>query len=415
MKLLCDKDLAGLETHLRRVLVRTLATGLATAESPGDSAIESAIESPGVSPLRDAIAAYVLHGGKRLRPQLCLWTYRCAVGSRQSAVGSEEGEGAATSASLPTADCRLPTSLLDLACGWELFHAFLLVHDDIIDGADRRRDRPSLHRHLQSLDSDSARFGMNLGIVAGDLLFSAAMRLWHEVDLPDAQYRPALRLFSRIASTTGFGQAIDIVQGHVPIGEVREATLLREYHWKTAAYTFEGPMLTAAVLAGLGEGACAAIGRYALALGQAYQLQNDLADLLAPSHEGSDLVQGKRTVTLVRARAAMTAADRRTLDGRLKSLDALTGGGREVGQHGARDAAREGVRLAESLRRDLLTAGAAGRTQALVDDFLRTAETAAADRELPPGLASGLGGLLGALRKGYFAAAAESPAPAASP
>ena len=406
MKLLCDKDLAGLETHLRRVLDRTLATGLATAES----AIESAIESPGVSPLRDAIAAYVLHGGKRLRPQLCLWTYRCAVGGSEKVVDREELRAAS---SLPTTYSPPPTPLLDLACGWELFHAFLLVHDDIIDGADRRRDRPSLHRHLQSLDSDSARFGMNLGIVAGDLLFSAAMRLWHEVDLPDAQYRPALRLFSRIASTTGFGQAIDIVQGHVPIDEVREATLLREYHWKTAAYTFEGPMLTAAVLAGLGEGACAAIGRYALALGQAYQLQNDLADLLAPSHEGSDLVQGKRTVTLVRARAAMTAADRRTLDGRLKSLDDLSGGGREVGQHGGRDAAREGVRLAESLRRDLLGAGAAGRTQALVDDFLRTAETAAADRELPPGLSSGLGGLLGALRKGYFAAASQLPVPAA--
>lgn len=374
MKLLRDDDLATLESHLRRVLARTFAP----TETPSEEGWTA-----GVSPMRDAIAAYVLQGGKRLRPQLCLWTWRCIVGSGQWAMGTDEAQGRASS---------LPTSLLDLACGWELFHAFLLVHDDIIDGADRRRDRPSLHRHLQSLDSDSARFGMNLGIVAGDLLFSAAMRLWHEVDLPDAQYRPALRLFSRIASTTGFGQAIDIVQGHVPIDEVREATLLREYHWKTAAYTFEGPMLTAAVLAGLGEGACAAIGRYALALGQAYQLQNDLADLLAPSHEGCDLVQGKRTVTLVRARAAMSGADRQMLDGRLDALGLATG--------------REGVRLAESLRRDLLSAGAAGRTQALIEDFLGAAETAAADGELPDGLSTGLSGLLDALRQGYFAVTA---------
>ena len=386
MKLLRDDDLATLEAHLRRVLSRTFAP----TETPNEEGWTA-----GVSPLRDAIAAYVLHGGKRLRPQLCLWTWRWAVGGGRWVAGGEDRPAAGRSASsLPTAHCPPPSALLDLACGWELFHAFLLVHDDIIDGADRRRDRPSLHRHLQSLDSDSARFGMNLGIVAGDLLFSAAMRLWHEVDLPDAQYRPALRLFSRIASTTGFGQAIDIVQGHVPIGEVRETTLLREYHWKTAAYTFEGPMLTAAVLAGLGEGACAAIGRYALALGQAYQLQNDLADLLAPSHEGCDLVQGKRTVTLVRARAAMSGADRKMLDGRLDALGIASG--------------REGVWLAESLRRDLLTAGAAGRTQALIDDFLKTAETAAADGELPEGLSTGLSGLLAALRQGYFAVTSEA-------
>ena len=57
-----------------------------------------------------------------------------------------------------------------------------------------------------------------------------------------------------------------------------------------------------AILAGASEGAQRAISRFALALGQAYQLQNDLLDLSQPVHEGSDLVQGKRTIALVRAR-----------------------------------------------------------------------------------------------------------------
>ena len=390
LNLLSDEDLAGLELHLRRVLARALAPA---DDSQADSQAHARADAPaGVSPLRDAVSAYVLHGGKRLRPQLCVWTFRCAVGGREWVVGGEEREAREENAarpSPPTTYSLPPTPLLDLACAWELFHAFLLVHDDIIDGADRRRDRPSLHRHLQSLDSDCARFGVNLGIVAGDLLFGAAMRLWHEADLPPDQYRAALRLFSRIACTTGFGQAVDIVQGHVPLDEVREHTLLREYHWKTAAYTFEGPMLTAAILAGLGEGARAAISRFALALGQAYQLHNDVADLLAPAHEGCDLVQGKRTVTLIRARAAMAGPDRRSLDRRLDELGGVGG--------------REGVRLAETLRRELISQGAAGRTRALVDEFLLTAAAAARDPALPPALATGLTGLLGTLRHGYFA------------
>ena len=380
MKLLADDDLRRIETHLRGVLDRTLDPGdeppdpREVRERParlvGDPDGRSA-----VSPLRSALVDCVMAGGKRIRPQLCLWTWRRCT---------EGGDGGT--------DVPSP-ALLDLACGWELFHAFLLVHDDIIDGADRRRDRPSLHRHLQSLDSDCPRFGVNLGIVAGDLLFSAAMRLWHDVDLPPETYRPALQLFGRVAATTGYGQAIDICQGHVPLDQVRELTLLREYHWKTAAYTFEGPMLTAAIVAGASAAAREAIGTYALALGQAYQLQNDLIDLSQPANDGCDLVQGKRTVTLVRARAAMSPADRRSLDARLAEI----GTGDTAGRDGGRS-----VALAESLRHDLLEGGAADATAELVEHFLIDAESAALTPALPPPLATGLRDLLAVLRSAYF-------------
>ena len=87
----------------------------------------------------------------------------------------------------------------------------------------------------------------------------------------------------------------------------------RQYHWKTAAYTFEGPMLSGALLAGLGEPAGGPCPPSPCALGQAYQLQNDLVDLGGAAHEGCDLVQGKRTVTLLRARSAMPDGQRAQL------------------------------------------------------------------------------------------------------
>ncbi|MBC8105860.1 MAG: polyprenyl synthetase family protein [Anaerolineae bacterium] len=346
MNLLGSDQLARIELHLRGVLSRTLC-------------------AEGLSGVNQVIREYVLAGGKRIRPQLCLWTHRQASGS--------ESDSAA---------------LLDLACVWELFHAFLLAHDDIIDASDVRRDQPSLHRRMESLDGHSRKFGTNLAIVGGDLLFSAAMRLLHELDVSPQMHRDQLRIFSRVACTTGFGQAIDICQSHAPIADVPEELLLREYHWKTASYTFEGPMLSGAMLAGVeGEGQCQ-VARFALALGQAYQLQNDLTDLANDVHEGCDIVQGKRTVTMIRARAAMDDATRAGFDQKLTDLKNANG---------------HTTALAQAIRVDLRRAGAVDRTRELIACLLETAQDAAKCDALPMSLRAGMFHLLAALRSTYFA------------
>jgi geranylgeranyl diphosphate synthase type I len=355
-------------------------------------------------PLLETIRQFVLAGGKRVRPQLCLWTYQharaggtgpvsAAARRRFDVAGSAAGTGAGRDV--------VPPPALDVACAWELFHAFLLCHDDIIDGADRRRGRPTLHHRLASLDGGSMVFGANLGIVAGDLLFAGSVRLLHELDLAAADppltagdYQQLLRLFSRVGCETGFGQAIDIIQSHVPIGDVDERTVLRGYHWKTAAYTFEGPMLSGALLAGLPAAARAAVSRFALAVGQAYQLHNDLLDLRTAAHDGCDLVQGKRTPTLLGHRAAMSECRRRELDARMAVI-ATTGG--------AGGDRRSAVALAETLRQELVRDGAAERTQAAVERLLADARAATDDPALEPAFAGAMAGLLEGLSTTYFA------------
>jgi geranylgeranyl diphosphate synthase type I len=364
LKLLSGAQLRQVETHLTCLLDRVL-------------------HADGLAPLNQVIRSYVLFGGKRIRPQLCAWAF---TNLSDAAPPSRLAGNAAKSRSGDRSK-RLPPSLLDLACAWELFHAFLLCHDDIIDGADQRRDRPSLHRQLQSLDHNCPKFGVNLGIVAGDLLFSSAMRLWHEIELPPKIYRDELRLFSRIACTTGFGQAIDICQSHAPLDDVHEEVLLRGYHWKTAAYTFEGPMLSGAILAGADAKTQSAISAFALALGQAYQLQNDLLDLSAPAHEGSDLMQGKRTVTLIRARQSMSASKRRTFDQSLRSISSANG---------------QSLAVCDSLRAELRNSGAAEHTQELIEQFLKTAGQATHQRCIPAKLRSSMQKLLTSLQNHYF-------------
>jgi geranylgeranyl diphosphate synthase type I len=315
-------------------------------------------------PLVACLRAYVTRGGKRVRPQLCIWAFQ------NNSVNPVD------------------SNLLDLACAWEIFHAFLLVHDDLIDVADTRRQIPSLHRQLQSLDHDSPLFGQNLAIVAGDLLFSVAIRLLSEMNIDPPRQVQLIRLFSRIACTTGFGQAIDLFQSQMPLAAVTEEVLLCEYDWKTAAYTFEGPLLSGAILAGAGPAVQSVLSRFSRAIGQAYQLQNDLQDLAEPAHEGCDLMQGKRTVSLMRARANMTPESRRSFDQRAETIATANG---------------QAVRLAESLRLDLCASGAIEQTQNLIQRLLDEARSAAGSACVPEHFAGSLVGLVDSLQQHYFA------------
>ncbi len=370
MNLLDDAQQRRLEGHLSRRLSELLVDTRRDLDELDALQIDG--ERGSLGAIARAVQSFVESGGKRLRPQLCLWTcHACG------------GDAAATVA-------------LDAACGWELFHAFLLVHDDIIDAADTRRDRPSLHRELAGLDGDSQVFGANLGIVAGDLLFAAAMRLWHGVDdagdLTLATYRRLLSVFSRVALETGIGQAADITQAHAPLADIAETRVLAGYHAKTAAYTFEGPMLTGAILAGADDPLLSRLRAFSTSLGRAYQVQNDLIDLAAPATIGGDLAQQKRTLTLVRARHLCPPDQRERFDADCRAAGDDTG-------HAAASAR---LAAAERLRQRLFDLGAVDATDRLVRDLLGAARAAATASDVPSRLATGLAGLLDTLEAGYF-------------
>jgi geranylgeranyl diphosphate synthase type I len=344
LQLLTREQLLSFDQHLTSVCRRFVAE----------------IDSP---LLAGMLTDYARQGGKRIRPQLVLWTYAHASDS-------------------PAA---MPDAVLDVAVAWELFHAFLLIHDDIIDGSDQRRGHPALHRQLQSLDSNSPRFGANLGIVAGDLFYAWCNRLLANLDVPAEAFRDLHRMFTRVATLTGLGQAVDVMQSHATLEKRDEQTLLQEYHWKTAAYTFEGPMLSAAILAGLPQPAHAAISRFALSLGQAYQMQNDLLDIVRPVTEGSDLVEGKHTYTLLKAREFLIDGDRQQFDRDIQTIVASEG--RAIG-------------LAESVRQRLLRTEAVPATH---DRIARLLEECLADvADLPPNLARAMEGCQAEMRRRYF-------------
>ncbi len=349
MTLLSPGDLRQIENHLAGSLDRLLGGG---DNFP-----------PHLYPLVQRLRDHILRGGKRVRPQLCVWAFQANTSG------------------------PLSTAVLDVASAWEIFHAFLLVHDDLMDAADTRRDVPTLHRQFECTGPDGEQFGQSMAILAGDLLFGASIRLLAEMEIDPAKTVRLIRLFSRVACTTGFGQAIDLFQSKVPLAKVSEELLLCEYDWKTAAYTFEGPLLSGAILAGMDEEASALLARYSRAIGQAYQAHNDLLDLCQPAHEGSDIVQGKRTISLMRARSAMSSEHRLAFDEQMDSIATANG---------------QAVRLAESLRKELCANGAIEQTKEIIDALLDRAKKIAASPALPDGFSIQLQKLTAGLEAACF-------------
>ncbi len=287
--------------------------------------------NPHLRPVYDRAAEFVLHGGKRLRPRLVLAAYRVLAG-----------------------DPEPPAPVWRAAASLELFHAFMLVHDDLIDGSTVRRDRPTLPEALR-LDADdpsepaAARLGSDLALVGGDLLCALGMRLLAQSGLPDAVAGAVHRLVADVLLETGAGQLLDVLYGTVPLRRVSEPQIIDAYLRKTARYSVSGPLVLGATLAQAPAAAQRSLRRFGDLLGLGYQLQNDLDALQVDPElgENADLDGGKRTWVLWMAYHRQTAAGRTAID---RALAGPAGPGRRAVLHeliagsGAIAAAQERVR-----------------------------------------------------------------------
>jgi geranylgeranyl diphosphate synthase type I len=250
--------------------------------------------NPHLATLLERSSAFVLQGGKRVRPRLCLASYRILSG-RDTA----------------------PRPVVLAAASLELFHAFMLVHDDLIDESTSRRDRPTLHEalRLEADDPADTKTAGDLALLGGDLLFSLGMRLVARSGLEDATLGRAQRLLADMLFETGLGEALDVLYGAAALEGLSETQILEAYLRKTARYTVSGPLVLGATLAGAPAAVCKALGRCGDLLGLAYQIQNDLDDLVGadPSTPCSDLDGGKRTLVLWTAYRRLNAAGREAM------------------------------------------------------------------------------------------------------
>ncbi|MER6155900.1 polyprenyl synthetase family protein [Streptomyces sp. NPDC001868] len=229
-----------------------------------------------VDTVRDFLAA----GGKRIRALLCVVGWHAAGG---------DGEARA---------------VLRVAASLELFVAFALIHDDIMDDSDRRRGRPAVHRLMRARlgdDERAERLGAGGALLVGNLALMWAQELLHTAELEPARQRRVHRLFDAMLEEVMYGQYLDVMGTGRGADDVEAA--LRIIRYKTATATVERPLQLGAALAGAGEATMDVFARLGLPLGEAFQLRDDLLDVFG-SPDGacapglSDLREGKRTVLL---------------------------------------------------------------------------------------------------------------------
>lgn len=255
------------------------------------------VGNPHLRPVFGRVVDFVLHGGKRLRPRLCLAAYRILSG------------------------CPEPPArpVWRVAASLELFHAFMLVHDDLIDGSVVRRDHDALHQAIR-LDLDApgpgaAKRAADLGLIAGDLLFALGMRLVSRSGLDGEAALKANRLLADMLFETGLGEALDVLYEDRPLDRLDEEHILEAYLRKTARYSVSGPLVLGATLAGASASTCRALDRLGDRLGLGYQVGNDLDALDADPDQGDhpDLDGGKRTLVLWKAHDRLPDSGRRAL------------------------------------------------------------------------------------------------------
>jgi geranylgeranyl diphosphate synthase, type II len=228
------------------------------------------------APMRD----YPSRPGKALRPALCL------------SAGRAFGAG--------------PDYLLGIAVAIELLHNAFLVHDDVADGSEMRRGRPTLaatHGVAAALNA-----GDGLAVVAGQVLRRATRRL--DRDLADLVWGE----FDTMAMRTLEGQAIEVGWQLDAVEDLRPEDYLELIMHKTCWYTTIHPLRVGAIVGSGGTVDLAPLVRFGFHFGAAFQIRDDLLNLVGDERIYGkeilgDLYEGKRTLALVHLLSSAEGAD----------------------------------------------------------------------------------------------------------
>ncbi|MET9644790.1 polyprenyl synthetase family protein [Streptomyces syringium] len=298
----------------------------------------------------ETLADFVLDGGKRLRPLLCLLGWHTAT------------------------ETPPPPAVVRVAAALEIFHDFCLIHDDVMDHSALRRGHPTVHRVLATrhrparTPAGADELGAHAAVLVGDLAFVWSDELLHTAGLTPTQTEAAWPLIDAMRAEVVQGQYLDLVQGDAPDTDLDAP--LRVIRYKTAKYTVERPLHIGAALAGAGPVLRQALSAYALPLGEAFQLRDDLLGIFGdPAHTGKpnldDLREGKHTVLIAHA---------------LRHADP---GQRELLRHSLGDPGLS-EDTAARVRAVLVSTGARATVEELIRDRREQALNALDDLPVPP-------------------------------
>jgi octaprenyl-diphosphate synthase len=187
-----------------------------------------------------------------------------------------------------------------LAAVIEFIHTATLLHDDVIDNADMRRGRAAAN-HV---------WGNAASVLVGDFLYSEAFQLMAEYGNLEI-----IKVLARATNLMAEGEVFQLVKRGDP--EISEKEYLAIIEKKTS-HLISAACAVGALLAGAPEDKVAALGRFGLNLGFAFQIVDDALDYTAKEEDfgkaiGKDLDEGKMTLPLIRTLSRCSEEERQRI------------------------------------------------------------------------------------------------------
>jgi len=233
--------------------------------------------------LLDAINVSLMdQGGKRMRPMLAL-----LVAGACGSVGPDP---------------------VRVAAAAELFHNATLLHDDVVDGSDERRGKPTVRAVLNGPAS----------VLIGDFWLVQGM----EAILSLSQYSERIvRIFAKTLSDLAEGEMLQLQK--TERCDTTEEDYFRIIYSKTASL-FEATAVSAAIAAGASEERSAAAGAFARNLGMAFQIRDDMLDYAGDETLGKpvgiDILEQKITMPLLGALASVTPEEEEAVRAKIRRI-----------------------------------------------------------------------------------------------
>jgi geranylgeranyl diphosphate synthase, type II len=235
---------------------------------------DAATVSPYYEQLWQDMHRLIGSGGKRLRPRMVLRAYDAFGGG----------------------DHRY---ILPVAASQELLHMSLLIHDDIIDrdyvryGVDNVAGKYfKTYYDIVEDEAERLHYAQSAAILAGDLLIASSYRLIVSANINAGILRAVQDVHSRSIFDVAGGELIDTEAAFRPANSIDAQTVAQ---YKTASYTFVGPLTIGAILAGASDGDVKRLRSFAKSLGIAYQLRDDVIGIF-----GDEQTIGKPTISDIR-------------------------------------------------------------------------------------------------------------------
>lgn len=245
--------------------------------------VKAAVEfGPNYSTLLNQIERVVLLGGKRLRPTLVSLGYEAAGGKEI-------------------------TLCYDAALALEIFHSFVLMHDDVMDGDTRRHGGHNLtgayYKKFAKLlpAKDALKLAETMSIMGGELNEAFTFEILANLKTSSKLIFELMQHVQVMLFKTAAGQQLDVLS---PVRKtINLRTIEKINHYKTACYSIISPLQFGVTLAGGNTDLAAGFYKFGIPLGVAFQLRDDWLGMFGSARQtgkpvGSDLREGKQTMLM---------------------------------------------------------------------------------------------------------------------